>query len=110
MVKPVAEPMDSGTNGTSNGTTNGINVASILDLDAVEVVVTFTGSYFCHFVIVTNLSLTDCETTHLINHELEERGGVLQVAITDLACDRFTICLAQFRDYNATNTDLRRRH
>ena len=55
MVKPaVAEPMDSGTNGTSNGTTNGINVASMLDLDAVEVVVTFTGSYFCHLVIFTH--------------------------------------------------------
>ena len=104
MVKPVAEPVDNG-NGTSNGTTNAW-VASMLDLDAVEVVVTLTGPYFCHFSL-TNISLTDCETTHLIHHELEERGGVMQVAITELACDRFRICLAHFRDYNAINTDLR---
>ena len=31
--------------------------------------------------------------THEINHELEERGGVLHVAITDLGCDRFMIYL-----------------
>ena len=43
--------------------------------------------------IVIEILLADCAMTHEINHELEERGGVLHVAITDLGCDRFMIYL-----------------
>ena len=70
-----------------------VNVSSMLDLDAVEVVVTFTGPINVALEIVTKILLADCAMTHQINHELEERGGVLHVAITDLGCDRFMIYL-----------------
>ena len=45
-VQPLVEPMD---NGTTHDGTPSVNVSSMLDLDAVEVVVTFTGPIFLAF-------------------------------------------------------------
>ena len=38
--------------------------------------------------IVSDILLADCAMSHQINHELRQINGTVQVAISDLLCDR----------------------